>query len=65
MTKYDVEETSGGAYQSDCTEKGGCHLQSEVASWCLLTVEKHEVNPATCCNADKIGFNKVDLFLQV
>ena len=30
-TKYDVEETSGGAYQSDWTEKGGCHSQSEVA----------------------------------
>ena len=23
--EYDVEETSGGAYQSDWTEKGGCH----------------------------------------
>ena len=24
-TKYDEEETSRGAYQSDWTEKGGCH----------------------------------------
>ena len=24
-TKYEVEETSGGAYQSDWTEKGGSH----------------------------------------
>ena len=23
--EYDVEETSGGAYQSNWTEKGGCH----------------------------------------
>ena len=29
--EYDVEETSGGAYQSDWTEKEGCHWQSEVA----------------------------------
>ena len=30
MTEYDVKETSGGAYQSDWTEKGGCQRQSEV-----------------------------------
>ena len=24
-TEYKVEETNGGAYQSDRTEKGGCH----------------------------------------
>ena len=23
--EYDMEETSGAAYQSDWTEKGGCH----------------------------------------
>ena len=28
---YDVEEISGGAYQSDWTGKGGCHWQSVVA----------------------------------
>ena len=29
-TNYDVEETNGGAYQSDWTEKGGCHWQNDV-----------------------------------
>ena len=24
-TENDVEETNGGAYQSDCTENEGCH----------------------------------------
>ena len=57
-----MKETNGGAYQSDWTEKGGCHCQSEVAQWCLRTVEKQEVNPATCVNTDKTGFKKLDLF---
>ena len=31
MAEYNVEEASGVAYQSDWTEKGTCHRQSEVA----------------------------------
>ena len=33
--------------------------------WCEQTFKRHGVNPATCVNADKTGFKKVDLSLPL
>ena len=60
MCKGQVEEHTDqiGLKKEDAIDK------TEVVRWCSRNFKKHEVNPAICVNADKTGFNKVNLSLS-
>ena len=57
-TENDMEKTVARTDSTSWNFKK-CHRQQEDALFCVGSFKKHEINPVTSVNRDKIGYKKL------